>query len=67
MNYLYIGPMGGVTLKADGSTCEVLLVPGKAVDLPENHEYTSMLLARGLLKPIAPAKAAGIKKTTKGA
>lgn len=67
MTYLYTGPMSGVTLATADGPREVLLIPGKPADLPGTHEYTRILLARGHLVPVAPAKAAAPKKTAKGA
>lgn len=66
MKYRYTGPMSGVTLKTGGAPRDVVLIPGKEVDLPETHEYTRVLVALGHLTPTA-APAAQPKKTTKGA
>ncbi|AAQ59802.1 conserved hypothetical protein [Chromobacterium violaceum ATCC 12472] len=46
--YLYSGPVSGVTL-ADGQ--EIMLFPGKEVELPVEHEYTQTLLALQYLVP----------------
>ncbi|MBK0416183.1 hypothetical protein JD974_17370 [Chromobacterium haemolyticum] len=54
MKYLYSGPISGVTL-ADGQ--EIMLFPGAEVDMPEQHDYTRMLLALQHLSPL-PAEAA---------
>ncbi|WP_374424503.1 hypothetical protein [Chromobacterium sp.] len=54
MKYLYSGPISGVTL-ADGQ--EIMLFPGAEVDMPEQHDYTRMLLALRHLSPL-PAVAA---------
>lgn len=65
MKYLYSGPVSAVTL-ADGT--EVMLYPGKIVELPADHEYTATLLALSHLTPVAeppkgtPAKAKTAKK-----
>ncbi|MFB9160003.1 hypothetical protein [Chromobacterium violaceum] len=48
MKYLYSGPVSGVTL-ADGQ--EVMLFPGKEVELPAEHEYTQTLQALQYLVP----------------
>ncbi|MDR1709656.1 MAG: hypothetical protein LBS70_08060 [Candidatus Accumulibacter sp.] len=48
MKYRYNGPISAVSLK-DGA--EVMLHPGKTVELPAEHEYTKTLLARGHLTP----------------
>jgi hypothetical protein len=48
MKYRYSGPISAVTLK-DGR--EVMLHPGKTVELPAEHEYTQTLLALGHLTP----------------
>jgi hypothetical protein len=67
MKYQYNGPPSGVTL---GDTKEVLLHPGKAVELDPEHPYTRTLLAQGRLAPVPvepasePAKG---KKDAKGA
>ncbi|KFK91715.1 MULTISPECIES: hypothetical protein [unclassified Serratia (in: enterobacteria)] len=61
MNYLYCGPASGVTL-ADGA--EVLLWPGKAVALPEDHEYVKTLVALDYLKPLPDSFATAATGTT---
>ncbi|UTH73977.1 hypothetical protein [Chromobacterium sp. IIBBL 290-4] len=61
MKYLYSGPVSGVTL-ADGQ--EIMLYPGKEVDMPAEHEYTQTLLALQYLVPVQePAKAKGGRAT----
>ena len=53
MNYLYSGPISGVTLRlADGSERDVMLHDGATVDLPEGHDYVAALLAQGRLKRV---------------
>lgn len=59
MKYLYKGPISGVTL-ADGK--EVMLLPGKEVELDAAHPYTKTLLALGHLTPVAAPKAQKAKK-----
>lgn len=52
MKYLYSGPPSGVTL-VDGDTVqEIILCPGRDVDLPPEHAYTRTLLALAHLTPI---------------
>ncbi|AXE29709.1 hypothetical protein DK842_07260 [Chromobacterium phragmitis] len=46
MKYLYSGPISGVTL-GDGQ--EIMLFPGKEVEMPEAHSYTRTLVALGYL------------------
>ena len=58
MKFKYNGPASGVTL-ADGT--EVLLWPGRDVDLPES-ELTKALEAQGYLQRVAEAKPATKKK-----
>ena len=68
MKYRYSGPISAVTLK-DGT--EVMLHPGKTVELPATHEYTQTLLALGHLSPVpdeapsAPAAAPDASAPTK--
>ena len=47
--YRYSGPASGVTL-SDGT--EILLWPGKAVSLPEEHDYVKVLVALKHLTPV---------------
>ncbi|AHI67082.1 hypothetical protein [Burkholderia thailandensis] len=54
MKYLYSGPISGVSLQDGTQIREVMLHPGAAVELPEQHEYTKTLLALGHLRPVAP-------------
>lgn len=63
MNYLYCGPASGVTL-ADGA--EVLLWPGKAVALPEDHEYVKTLVALEYLKPLPDSFATDTTEVSDG-
>ncbi|KIA81350.1 hypothetical protein [Chromobacterium amazonense] len=56
MKYLYSGPISGVTL-ADGQ--EIMLFPGKEVEMPEDHNYTRTLVALGYLNP-QPVSVAGV-------
>ncbi|MEN3809486.1 MULTISPECIES: hypothetical protein [Chromobacterium] len=61
MKYLYSGPVSGVTL-ADGQ--EIMLFPGKEVELPVEHEYTQTLLAlQYLVLAQEPAKAKAVRAT----
>lgn len=58
--YLYSGPFSGVTLAGAGKKDrprEVLLFPGKPVELPADHPYTQALLAQGRLRPVAATAA----------
>ncbi|MCP1292945.1 MULTISPECIES: hypothetical protein [Chromobacterium] len=55
MKYLYSGPISGVTL-ADGQ--EIMLFPGAEVEMPEQHDYTRVLLALQHLSPLPQAAAA---------
>jgi len=51
--FIYEGPVSSVTLRqADGTEAEVALHPGRAVDLPADHEYVRTLVARGFLGPV---------------
>ena len=47
--YRYSGPASGGTL-SDGT--EILLWPGKAVSLPEEHDYVKVLVALKHLTPV---------------
>ena len=58
MKFKYNGPASGVTL-ADGT--EVLLWPGRDVDLPES-ELTKALEAQGYLQRVAEAAKPAAKK-----
>ena len=65
MKYRYSGPNSGVTLRHGQASTEVMLIAGADVDLPKDHEYVTVLLARGHLTPIAaaPAPAAASSRT----
>ena len=67
MIYRFCGSLTtGATLElADGSRREVLLCPGHAYDLPEDHAWVRRMVKRGYLDPVPgyPAK----KKTAKTA
>ena len=58
MKFKYNGPASGVTL-ADGT--EVLLWPGREVDLPES-ELTKALEAQGYLQRVVEAAKPATKK-----
>lgn len=53
IKYKYSGPVSGATL-SDGR--EVMLLPGKEVELAPNCAYTKTLLALGHLVPVAASK-----------
>lgn len=56
--YRYSGPMSGVTLReGKKKTREVMLIPGKTVQLPAGNPHVQALVARGHLTEEAPAKA----------
>lgn len=55
MKYLYKGPISGVTLEGGK---EVMLLPGKEVELDAGHPYTKTLLALGHLTPVRQAPVA---------
>ena len=63
MKYSYKGPISGVTL-ADGK--EVMLLPGKEVELDAAHPYTKTLLALGHLVLVAAPKAKAKKEVSNG-
>ena len=54
MRFNYMGPFSGVTLQINGKPTEVLLHPGKPVELPETNDYVQTLIALGHLTSIAP-------------
>lgn len=61
--FIYSGPNSAATLKVsgkDGATTElnVMLWRGREVELPENHDYVKVLVAKGHLAPVAAAPAA---------
>jgi len=58
MRFIYNGPASGVTL-ANGD--EVLLWPGRAVELPVS-EFTEALQDQGYLQPVAEAEKPAPKK-----
>jgi hypothetical protein len=64
MKYLYSGPFSGVTLNDGGQTREVLLHPGKEVDLPPQHDYVKTLLALGHLTPVGGGLASKLAATS---
>ena len=58
--FRYSGPNSAVTLKAGdgkGATSElnVMLWHGREVELPENHDYVKVLVAKGHLAPVLGA------------
>jgi len=63
MKYRYSGPTSGVTLKDGDALIECMLFDGGEVELPEAHEYTRTLVARGHLTPLAES----VKSKSKGA
>lgn len=53
--YRYSGPMSGVTLReGKKKTREVMLIPGKTVQLPSGNPHVQALVARGHLTEEAP-------------
>jgi hypothetical protein len=60
-NYIYTGPLSGVSLIGYG---DVMLIPGAEVTLPDDHGYTARLKRKGWLTEIASAPAKPIKQKT---
>ncbi|EAM6083178.1 hypothetical protein SD351_002529 [Salmonella enterica] len=54
--YIYSGPPSGVTLNEGDQQREVLLWPGKTVDLTPDNPYTLTLLAMQYLQEQEPAR-----------
>lgn len=54
--YIYKGPRSAASLRVPGGLLDVQLIPGKAVDLPGEHDYTQVLLALDHLV-LAPVQA----------
>ena len=68
-SYLYHGPQSGVTLCVAGQegeeqTVDVVLYPGRKVELPADHEYTRALLAQKLIT-LQPAAVKAVKAEAK--
>lgn len=63
--YLYSGPLGSASLRHEGETLDVRLIPDKPVELPAEHEYTEVLLHLKQLKPL-PEKGGKKLSTTEG-
>lgn len=57
--YLYQGPASGATLNDGGAQREILLWPGKPVELVPDHPYTLTLLAMGYLKNVSSSRRRG--------
>lgn len=47
--YIYTGPLSGVSLKGHG---DIMLIPGAAVTMPEEHGYTERLVRKWWLKEV---------------
>jgi hypothetical protein len=45
-DYVYSGPLSGVSLKGHG---DIMLIPGAAVRLPSDNAYTGRLIRKGWL------------------
>lgn len=60
--FRYSGPMSGMTLM-DGT--EVMLIPGKAVELPADNPHVVALVARRHLTEEPTTSAAPVRKSTK--
>jgi hypothetical protein len=77
VKYLYTGPVSGATMNTPSGPLEIMLFPGKEVDLPDYPEcrpYINVLVARGHLRTAQPApestaeaeEAAEAQKPSKG-
>jgi hypothetical protein len=51
--YRYDGPMSGVTLRDGKASREVMLIPGKEIELPDDNPHVKALAARGHLTEVA--------------
>ncbi len=52
MKFIYSGPPSGVTLSSGKTKTEVMLFPGREVELPEDNAYVRSLIARKHLAPV---------------
>lgn len=61
--YRYTGPLSAVSLRVGGKLLDVQLLPGALVNLPDDHDYTKVLLELKHLhlEPAAVAPGAGKK------
>lgn len=54
-SFRYSGPPTSATLRQeDGSDLEVILAPGKTLELPEESPYVQSLVALRRLQPLPP-------------
>ena len=55
--YRYDGPVTGVTLRdrEAGTETEVMLLPGRTVELPADHPHTKTLVGLRHLRPVPAA------------
>jgi hypothetical protein len=69
-DYTYHGPRSSATLRlADGTERDLILIPGRAYSLPDDHAYVAALAKQKLLAPVAappPAEPAPAPKAKKG-
>lgn len=65
--YIYQGPRSATTLRVGDKAelLEVALIPGKPCQLPAEHEYTRVLLARKHLVPLPEEVSAAVAPTDK--
>jgi len=61
--YAYFGPLSGASLRVGEQTLDVVLHPGKPVELPANHAFTKTLLAQKRLVAVTlpPPAGKGVK------
>jgi hypothetical protein len=67
--YLYTGPLSGVTLEPStkgGAPLETLLHPGHEYSFPPTNKWVKRLVARGLLTEVQPQVVVEEKKKGKG-
>lgn len=53
-SYIYYGPQSSVTLRVENEEIEVSFFPNNLVNLPADHDYTRMLLAKKRLTLSSP-------------
>jgi len=55
--YKYTGSAtSGATLEHEGKSLEVMLFPGRTVELPETHPWVARMVKRGFLLPVQEAR-----------
>ena len=62
--YIYHGPLSSITLTIEGKSQDVILMNGKQVILPDDHDYTQTLVSQERLVEVIDTPKVTVSEST---